>query len=195
MSGQQGSVPMIEGPTARRSESGRSTTIPGTGDGTMKRRDVLLAGAGTLALPAYLTLTSEGALAQGQGRTLLLAAPGTPEGFDGDALRPGTQETVVQVYEGLTRYGRVTRGDRTYLDPSVIEGHLAERWTVSDDGLRYVFTLRQGVRSPFGNELTAADVEWSWAKSFAQRRTGFFIANVSNVTGVKALSQREVEFT
>jgi len=161
----------------------------------MKRRDVLLAGAGTLALPAYLALTSEGALAQGQGRTLLLAAPGTPEGFDGDALRPGTQETVVQAYEGLTRYGRVTRGDRTYLDPSVIEGHLAERWTVSDDGLRYVFTLRPGVRSPFGNELTAADVEWSWAKSFAQRRTGFFIANVSNVTGVKALSQRQVEFT
>jgi ABC-type transport system substrate-binding protein len=161
----------------------------------MKRRDVLLAGAGALALPAYLPLTSEGALAQGAGRTLLLAAPGTPEGFDGDALRPGTQEVVVQVYEGLTRYGRVQRGDRTYLDPSEIEGHLAEKWTVSDDGLRYVFTLREGVKSPYGNELTAADVEWSWAKSFAQRRTGAFIANVSNVTAVKALSRREVEFT
>ncbi|WP_158287813.1 ABC transporter substrate-binding protein [Falsiroseomonas bella] len=161
----------------------------------MKRRDVLLAGAGAFALPAYLQLTSEGALAQGAGRTLLLAAPGTPEGFDGDALRPGTQETVVQVYEGLTRYGRVQRGDRTYLDPSEIEGHLAEKWTVSDDGLRYVFTLREGVKSPYGNELTAADVEWSWAKSFAQRRTGAFIASVSNVTAVKALSRREVEFT
>jgi ABC-type transport system substrate-binding protein len=161
----------------------------------MKRRDVLLAGAGALALPAYLPLTSEGALAQGAGRTLLLAAPGTPEGFDGDALRPGTQEVVVQTYEGLTRYGRVQRGDRTYLDPSVIEGHLAETWKVSDDGLRYVFTLREGVKSPYGNELTAADVEWSWAKSFAQRRTGAFIANVSNVTAVKALSRREVEFT
>lgn len=161
----------------------------------MKRRDVLLAGAGALALPAYLPLTSEGALAQGAGRTLLLAAPGTPEGFDGDALRPGTQETVVQVYEGLTRYGRSQRGDRTYLDSAEIEGHLAEKWQVSDDGLRYVFTLREGVKSPHGNELTAADVEWSWAKSFAQRRTGAFIANVSNVTAVKALSRREVEFT
>jgi ABC-type transport system substrate-binding protein len=161
----------------------------------MKRRDVLLAGAGALGLPAYLALTSEGALAQGAGRTLLLAAPGTPEGFDGDALRPGTQEVVVQVYEGLTRYGRMQRGDRTYLNPAEIEGHLAERWRVSDDGLKYVFTLRSGVKSPFGNELTAADVEWSWAKSFAQRRTGAFIANVSNVTAVKALSQREVEFT
>jgi ABC-type transport system substrate-binding protein len=160
----------------------------------MKRRHVLL-GAGAVALPAYLPLTSSGALAQGAGRTLLIAAPGTPEGFDGDALRPGTQEIVVQVYEGLTRYGRVTRGDRTYLDASVIEGHLAERWQASQDGFRYVFTLREGVRSPYGNELTAADVEWSWAKSFAQRRTGLFIANVSNVTAVKALSQREVEFT
>jgi ABC-type transport system substrate-binding protein len=161
----------------------------------MKRRDVLLAGAGALALPAYLPLTSTGALAQGAGRTLLLAAPGTPEGFDGDALRPGTQETVVQVYEGLTRYGRVERGGRSYLNPEVIEGHLAEKWTVSSDGLKYVFTLREGVKSFYGNELTAGDVEWSWAKSFAQRRTGLFIANVSNVTAVKALSQREVEFT
>ncbi|WP_372619351.1 ABC transporter substrate-binding protein [Falsiroseomonas sp.] len=161
----------------------------------MKRRDLMLAGAGTLALPAYLSLTSSGALAQGAGRTLLLAAPGTPEGFDGDALRPGTQETVVQVYEGLTRYGRTERNGRTYLNPEVVEGHLAEKWAVSSDGLKYVFTLRQGVKSAYGNELTAADVEWSWAKSFAQRRTGNFIANVSNVTGVKALSQREVEFT
>jgi ABC-type transport system substrate-binding protein len=161
----------------------------------MKRRDMLLAGAGALALPGYLALTSEGALAQGQGRTLLLAAPGTPEGFDGDALRPGTQETVVQVYEGLTRYGRVQRGDRTYLNPSVIEGHLAESWQVSQDGLRVVFTLRQGVKSPHGNELSAADVEWSWTKSITQRRTGAFIANVCNVTGVKAISPREVEFT
>jgi ABC-type transport system substrate-binding protein len=159
------------------------------------RRGVLQAGAATIAAPAYLSLASEGALAQGQGRTLLLAAPGAPEGFDGDALRPGTQEVVVQTYEGLTRYGRTTRGDRSFLNAAVIEGHLAERWQVSSDGLRYVFTLRAGVRSPFGNELTAADVEWSWAKSFAQRRTGAFIASVSNVTAVKALSQREVEFT
>ncbi len=161
----------------------------------MKRRDLFLGAAGTLALPAYLPLTSTGALAQGAGRTLLLAAPGTPEGCDGDALRPGTQETVVQVYEGLTRYGRVERGGRTYLNPEVVEGHLAEKWAVSSDGLKYVFTLREGVKSPFGNELTAADVEWSWAKSFAQRRTGAFIAGVSNVTAVKALSRREVEFT
>ncbi|MBN8872147.1 MAG: ABC transporter substrate-binding protein [Rhodospirillales bacterium] len=155
------------------------------------RRRTLLAGA---TAATYLPLTSRTLQAQ-QTRTMLLAAPGTPEGFDGDALRPGTQETVTQIYEGLTRYARVERNGRTYLDPNRIEGHLAESWKPSEDGLRWVFTLRSGVKSPFGNELTAADVEWGWQKSFAQKRTGAFIAGVANVTGVKALSPREVEFT
>jgi ABC-type transport system substrate-binding protein len=157
----------------------------------VERRDLLL---GSAALAAS-SLAAPAVLAQRAGRTLLLAAPGAPEGFDGDALRPGTQEVVVQVYEGLTRYGRVIRDGRPYLNPDVIEGHLAESWTNSADGKTWVFKLRQGIRSPFGNELTAADVEWSWAKSFAQRRTGGFIANVSNVTAVKATSKYEVEFT
>ncbi|HEV7268972.1 MAG TPA: hypothetical protein VGN83_29295 [Falsiroseomonas sp.] len=44
----------------------------------MKRRDLMVAGAGTLALPAYLSLTSSGALAQGAGRTLLIAPRARP---------------------------------------------------------------------------------------------------------------------
>jgi ABC-type transport system substrate-binding protein len=151
----------------------------------------VLAGA---AAATYLPLTSRFAEAQ-QTPTLLLAAPGTPEGFDGDALRPGTQETVVQVYEGLVRYARMERGGRRYLDPNRIEGHLAESWKTAADGKSWVFTLRAGVKSPHGHELTAADVEWGWQKSLAQKRTGNFIANVANVTGVKALSTREVEFS
>ena len=153
------------------------------------RRRALVAGTATT-----LALAGRHASAQ-QVRTLLLAAPGTPEGFDGDALRPGTQECVVQVYEGLTRYARVERNGRTFLDSGKIEGHLAESWTTSEDGKRWVMVLRDGIKSPYGNKLTAADVEWGWAKSFAQKRTGAFIANVANVTAVKALSPHEVEFT
>jgi len=126
--------------------------------------------------------------------TLVIAAAGVPEGFDGDALRPHTQHVVVQVYEPLTRYGRVVRDGREYLDPSVVEGHLAESWTVSDDGLRYVLKLREGVLSPYGNELTADDVVWSWNKSFDQKRTGNFIARVSGVRSVEEVSRYEVAF-
>jgi ABC-type transport system substrate-binding protein len=161
----------------------------------MRRRKFVAGTAGAAAAASYLSITSERAQAQGT-RTMIVAAQGTPEGLDGDALKGNTQACVVQCYEGLTRYGRTERDGRPYLDPTRIEGHLAESWTVDPDGKRYVFKLRQGVRSFRGNELTAEDVEWSWNKSFAQGRTGNFIAVVSNVVknGVKALSRYEVEF-
>ncbi len=127
--------------------------------------------------------------------TLVVASPNTPEGFDGDALRPHTQNVVVQTYEGLTKYGRMMKDGREVLDPSKALPHLAESWTVSEDGKTYVLSLRQGVKSPYGNELTADDVEWSWNKSFAQKRTGNFIATVSNVEAVKAVGKYDVEFT
>jgi peptide/nickel transport system substrate-binding protein len=39
---------------------------------------------------------------------------------------------------------------------------LAESWTISPDGIHYLFQLRHGVRFASGNELTAADVIWSF---------------------------------
>jgi ABC-type transport system substrate-binding protein len=149
-----------------------------------------------LGAASAMVLANTDAQAQAQGRTLLLAASGTPEGFDGDALRPHTQETVVQVYDPLVVYARTRDAQgKEVLDSSKVEPNLAQSWTVHDEGKRYVFKLREGVKSFRGNELTAADVEWSWQKSFAQKRTGNFIASVSSVTGVKAISKYEVEFT
>lgn len=127
--------------------------------------------------------------------TMIVASPQVPEGFDGDALKAHTQNVVVQVYENLVVYGKKTVDGRLVNDPSKVEPHLAESWTVSEDGKTWVFKLREGIKSARGNELTADDVEWSWNKSFAQKRTGNFIARVSNVVGVKALSKYEVEFT
>lgn len=39
--------------------------------------------------------------------------------------------------------------------------HLAETWTMSDDGLKYTFKLRQGVKFHGGNTMTADDVVFS----------------------------------
>lgn len=126
---------------------------------------------------------------------LVVAATRTPGGFDGDALRQNTQNVVTQVYEGLTRYAtRQHQDGRTRIDASRVEPHLAESWTVAPDGKSYNFKLRQGVRSFFGNELTADDVVWSWRKSIEQNRTGGFIARVSSVTAVEPVSRYEVRF-
>ena len=95
---------------------------------------VLAAGLAGLAAPA---------LAQ----TLVVAALKTPGGVDGDALKPGTQNAVTQVYEGLTAYARTVDADGVgRLDFTKVVPHLAEGWTVTPDGRTYVFTLRKGVR-------------------------------------------------
>jgi ABC-type transport system substrate-binding protein len=128
--------------------------------------------------------------------TLVIAAQRTPEGFDGDALRPGTQEVVVQSYEGLLRYARTKADDGTeVLDSLKYEGNFAESWTISEDQLSVTFKLRQGVLSPTGNELTAEDVVWGYKKSVAQKRTGnFLITTVAKVRDVVATSKYEVTY-
>lgn len=130
------------------------------------------------------------------GDTLVVAAVNVPGGFDGDVLTPGTQNTVTQLYEPLVDYGvKDAEGGAREVDPEKIEPRLAESWEIADDGLSVLFTLRQGVLSNWGNELTAEDVKWSWDKSFDQERTGNFIAEVSNVTGVEVVDTYQVRLT
>ena len=129
--------------------------------------------------------------------TMVLAATKTPGGFDGDALKPNTQNVVVQVYEGLTRYAyrKNEKTGRMEVDPAKVLPHLASKWSVSPDGKVYAVELRQGVKSPFGNELTSVDVVWGWQKSIAQKRTGAFIAKAAGVVKVDVLDKYTVEFT
>ncbi len=128
-------------------------------------------------------------------RTLVVAAVATPGGFDVDALKPATQNVVVQAYEGLTAYARtVTATGEEVLDFTRVVPHLAESWTVSDDKRVWVFRLREGVRSFRGNVLSADDVVWSWGKSIAQKRTGAFIATVCGVESVEKVDERTVRF-
>src|SRR3989441_7251441 len=50
-----------------------------------------------------------------------------------------------------------------YNDPLTLKAEpgLAERWSMSDDGKRWVFFLRKGVTFSNGTELTAEDVKFS----------------------------------
>lgn len=155
------------------------------------RRHILagVAGAPILGLPTL----SRTAFAQ-QQPTLLVAAPGVPEGVNPDILKAHTQTAVLQVYENLVRYGRVTKNGRPYPDLGTLEGHFAESWQLGEDQKSYTFKLRPGVRSYYGNELTAEDVQWSWERGIAAKRTGVFVANVASVVEVQAVSKYEVRF-
>jgi oligopeptide transport system substrate-binding protein len=87
---------------------------------------------------------------------------------------------------------------------------LAERWEISDDGLRYVFHLREGVTWSDGEPLTARDVEFgikrvldpaspgsSVAIYFAlENGQAYYLGDSSDTDaiGVRALDDRTVEF-
>jgi peptide/nickel transport system substrate-binding protein len=100
----------------------------------------------SLLISLFLTLS----LAQTQGGTLVVAAESM-----GDTLEPGiwtgfgSIHVLDNVGEGLTR------SDFTSGEASL---GLAESWTISDDGLTYTFTLRDGITFHDGTPITAEAV-------------------------------------
>lgn len=129
-------------------------------------------------------------------KTLTIAAQDIPLGFDSDILTPGGQQVIPQLFEPLVEFA-YTRANKTgarSIDVSKIEPRLALRWSKSSDGTKWVFKLRSGVKSYFGNTFTAEDVKWSWDKSIAQGRTGNFIRNISNVRSVRVIGKDQVQF-
>jgi ABC-type oligopeptide transport system substrate-binding subunit len=87
---------------------------------------------------------------------------------------------------------------------------LAERWEISDDGLRYVFHLREGLRWSDGTPLTARDVEFGIKRVLNPDAPGSSVAiyfvlengqdfylrhnEDADAIGVRALDDRTVEF-
>ena len=87
---------------------------------------------------------------------------------------------------------------------------LAERWEISDDGLRYVFHLREGLTWSDGQPLTAHDVEFGIKRVLDPRSPGSSVAIYfvlengqdyylgtnadADAIGVRALDDRTVEF-
>ena len=87
---------------------------------------------------------------------------------------------------------------------------LAERWEISEDGLRYIFHLREGLTWSDGEPLTAGDVEFGIKRVLDPERPGSSVAIYfvlengqdyyvrrnadSGRIGVRALDDRTVEF-
>lgn len=87
---------------------------------------------------------------------------------------------------------------------------LAEGWTVSDDGLTYTFTLREGASFSDGSPITADDVIWSLTHALDPNTGGwtgpFYLSNIvgadevaagetTELTGAIAIDDRTIELT
>jgi peptide/nickel transport system substrate-binding protein len=72
---------------------------------------------------------------------------------------------------------------------------MAEGWEVTNGGKTYTFSLRRSWPSHAGNEFTAADVKWTFERSFAlQGITGFYntLAKIKRPEDVKVLDKYTV---
>jgi len=79
--------------------------------------------------------------------TFIFGAQGDPVCLDPAIITDGISGRVTnQIFEGLVKFD----GETTNVVPS-----LAEKWTTSDDGLVWTFTLRQGVKFHDGTDFNA----------------------------------------
>ena len=100
-----------------------------------------------------------------------------------------TDAVMMHIVEGLVAFGEDTR----------IAPLLASAVDISPDGLRYTFTLRDGVRFQNGEVLTADDVLWTWQRYLNPKTqwrclTEFNGRGAAKVVEVLAPDPKTVEF-
>lgn len=137
----------------------------------------------TLLLTATLLL-SGAAFAQ-QGR-LEIAVDQAPVGLDPHIVTAFSSFNVIgQIYDGLLEVNAALE----------VEPALATSWTVSDDGLTYVFQLRDGVTFHNGRAFTAEDVVYSYQRIMNPETGSPQASRFNEVASVEATGDLEVTFT
>ena len=113
-----------------------------------------------------------------------VAIIGAPESLfqQGVRLSPAAQHLRAATFEGLVT-----------LDPGgQVVPALAERWIVTDDGLSYIFRLRDGTW-PDGEEISAADVRRLLRDSIRRLRGTSLGLDLGKIEEIRAMTGRVVE--
>ena len=134
---------------------------------------------------AALALMASGALAQQD--TIVIGMQLEPPNLDptGGAAAAIDEVTYANLFEGLTRFAA---------DGAIIPG-LAEDWSVSEDGLTWTFTLRDGVRFHDGSAMDSADVVFSLDRARAEDSTNAQKALFAGISDVSAPDATTVVIT
>lgn len=101
------------------------------------------------------------------------------------ATAAGTKEILFNIFEGLVKADK--NGD--------LMNAIASDYTVSEDGLVYTFTLREGVKFHNGNEVTAEDVKYSLDRASGLLDGTPLISSLSVLTSVDIIDEKTVQVT
>jgi len=129
-----------------------------------------------------LALASCGSSA-GEG-AVEVAVIGTPDAMfvDGVRLAPGAQ-----LVRGATHEGLVALDASGQVVPAI-----AERWIVTDDGLSYIFRLRDSTW-PGGEEIEAGDVRDQLRRRITQLEGTSLGLDLGNIRAIRAMTGRVIE--
>ncbi|GAA1633362.1 ABC transporter substrate-binding protein [Georgenia ruanii] len=97
----------------------------------------------------------------------------------------GNEALTGNVYEGLFRL----------TDDGEVENLLASDYSVSEDGLTYTVTLRDGVTFHSGKALTSADVKSSVERVTAETSQSARKSSLATIAGIETPDERTVVFT
>lgn len=119
------------------------------------------------------------------GGEVVFDVPDDPDTF---ALYWLTSAYAAEITDRVYGYGLATIGFDMKPAPA-----LAEKWTISPDGLTYTFTMRKGVKFHDGKDLTAKDVEFSYNILLNADYQGPEKSTVKEIASVKATDDSTVE--
>jgi peptide/nickel transport system substrate-binding protein len=172
---------------------------------TSRRSFLKSAAAVTLGAPfAGSLIAGCGRSAQPSDR-LVVAAATTPPSLDWELVfGKEVYDHVFNLNDRLTRWKQIPTPD----EPGgfdlawqagdfeeITEPRMAEGWEVSNGGRTYTFSLRRGWPSHAGNEFTAADVKWTFDRSFALHGISSFyneLAKIERPEDVRVLDRYTV---
>lgn len=162
-------------------------------------------GAGLVAIALVGWGCGQGGFSERRSETatanvLRYPIPNNPTTLDPHTVQDGdTIDFLQQVYEGLVGWD----------ENNEVTGLLAEKWTVSEDGKTYTFTLRDA-KFQNGRAVTADDVVWSLERATNPKLASPVAANylddivgvreklageADTLAGVKKVSDKEVSLT
>ena len=103
---------------------------------------------------------------------MIFALQNEPDGIDpGVTNNSFASPFLANCFEGLVTYDTK--------DGSLIGGN-AERWTISDDGLTYTFTLRDGLKWSDGSPLTANDYVYAYRRMLRPETTAQYVSMLTD---------------
>lgn len=180
----------------------------------LTRRELLkvggAAGAGLLVLGPLLSACGSGTSASstagssssGANETLVVGVLDLPPNVDVEtADHPMIWVFLRGLTDTLLRYENVpstTTPGLTTLDYEVLQPRLATSHDVSSDGKTVTFHLKKGVKSAWGNELTADDVYFKWWRGLKMQGSTAFYASVMaipDISAIKVIDRYTISFT